>query len=646
MISIRHKICAAGAALLAMLTAACSTESIQDPETANNAGRGEVIFSLAGAPTASSRAATEIQDQTEKAIRNLYAVVFRVNTGDYVDMTSKTPSASYPMYSVINVFDDSDDHGGESFKLDISTPDRYFITFVANADSDFKTYLDNAITSNPGINIETFKAQIADQMPTDCGNTTDKFLMTSEFYGVNLLNAFSVELGVVDMQRVHARIDIYNQAEGIQLSGLRFINRAITGKLITDYTAADFASGSVETADIAVSPIEVNDAWNKIYTYEQFGTDDAAPALEIKYKEKGENGYDAAVEKTLTVNFKNADDRVINIKRNHLYRVYVNCDNGKLTFTITVDDWDEYGQIDSSKDDLQNYAVWGDDPDDVDIAIGDFITSEGRIIKRDMIKWNILPNEVKKSIVGVVFETDPEYIGDEGKAKALANGASKIHGTAISLKYYNAGSEDPNVYVFEWGSSLPTKAADSELNIVSYTKDGYWADRDGYSNTRKLCDKYPAQGGAPFNVVMGGKYQNQIPAPAKSSGWYLPAAGECMRMMITFGETTYTNISSNHADNQYIANTVMRKYFEAVGQALDESNNSFNLWYGFPYAEKLFNNTQGTTHESITYCSTVSNRGNYNDNCAIRMIFANGGTYLNCWTNDNGHSVLRGCFVF
>lgn len=125
--------------------------------------------------------------------------------------------------------------------------------------------------------------------------------------------------------------------------------------------------------------------------------------------------------------------------------------------------------------------------------------------------------EVKDNCIGIVLKAGCDTEGSwadncDYKLKGTTNSMSKIHGYVLALHDANGGCQ--------WGSY------GTEVGCDRNQTTGF----NGYSNTQTIVAK--AQGGTLQNAFPAAYYattgyDEQYPAPANTSGWFLPSGGQC-----------------------------------------------------------------------------------------------------------------------
>lgn len=138
-----------------------------------------------------------------------------------------------------------------------------------------------------------------------------------------------------------------------------------------------------------------------------------------------------------------------------------------------------------------------------------------------------------KTVIGIVFQTDQSRISDEEKALGYT------HGLVLSLKraYKPLSLKDPN-NKYETPDSLTKFSTEQslELTYIKRSKLGtsYYSSIDGYVTTKKIRENYPGDELAVFPAVDWAT-RDFVPAPANTSGWYIPASGQVWDLLANFG---------------------------------------------------------------------------------------------------------------
>lgn len=158
-------------------------------------------------------------------------------------------------------------------------------------------------------------------------------------------------------------------------------------------------------------------------------------------------------------------------------------------------------------------------PDYSNVEVGDYMLKDGTTVSPDE-----MTEEQESQAIGVVaylYEEDQNIFLKGGvKATLKAKEVEKPHGLVIALK--NAGKEK-----YEWSTEdYPTAKRHTTL------KEQIYNGSDGLEKTNNLTtiiEDFPA-----FKVAK--EYEQEVPAPKNTTGWYLPSIGEWFRMLDNYKE--------------------------------------------------------------------------------------------------------------
>ena len=492
---IRNIIGIVASSFLMMLSSACSTEQGQDWGEESSAAPYSVRFHVGGSAVLPVIRASETHTADEKKVGSLYAVVFKDGTNAAKTGTNNAEIGTETFHKCVEVFKDGDLTTSE-YIFEVGEVGAYQICFVANPDALLKAAIEGLASKT----VADFKSLVVSQEPS-----AKPMLMTSGFYGAMVSGVRAANLGVVELTRVMARLDLVNKAPGVTVTQVVFKNRANKTKLIVDAVSST-AESNLEASKIYSLNLEgsVDGAEYKeqIYSYEQYGADAQAPSLDITYTIEGKNYVH-------TVEFKK-DVQPVNLKRNHLYKVILTNNSGKLNLELSVADWNT-GETFA----VTNEEILGDlKPDYSQVKVGDFMLKDGTVISPDAPEFA----NKKQDAIGIVFYVGEARVGAKAKEKLFG----KAHGLVMALK--NAGIH------LAWKNVNTT----SGLPFKESMKDCY-DDFDGYGNTQKIyqlattniATTHPA-----FNAVKN----YSVAAPEGTTGWYLPAIGEWYDILENLGE--------------------------------------------------------------------------------------------------------------
>ena len=268
-----------------------------------------------------SNPGTTAAEEAEKSVSDLRAVLFSTTKGFY-----ETVEAT------------SDGNGGYTFLVE--QDDTYDVWLVANADETLRTALESIPAgTKPDDGTNGLGAVIATQA-SDADNaflmlSVDKFTVTTEI-------AKTQDAGDIHMRRLSVRIDIINAADGIEVTKVKFNNRAKQSYLQTPNTmptgAEWFETKEYTPTGLVGDKTTPTKYEHEIYTYENCAAKGGTtlPMLTLEYTEGGQA-------KTHTVEFTDANAPAgtpLALKRNYLYRITLS-KAYELKFNLEVIDWDE-----------------------------------------------------------------------------------------------------------------------------------------------------------------------------------------------------------------------------------------------------------------------------------------------------------------
>ena len=145
------------------------------------------------------------------------------------------------------------------------------------------------------------------------------------------------------------------------------------------------------------------------------------------------------------------------------------------------------------------------------LRIGDYFYSDGTF------STNL---NTTKTVIGIVFQTNPRRIGQAEKDALAAKGVSEPHGLVMSIK--NAATS------VKWSNSYQ----DTALEDCKTIADGY-KDISGLKNTTTIGtgDEFPA-----FKAI--DDFNGGNPVPSNATQWFLPSAGQLWDLMENLGKVT------------------------------------------------------------------------------------------------------------
>lgn len=520
-------------------------------------------------------------------------------------------NASDLLFKAINVTDSI--YKTDSVRFKVSSGD-YQICFVANPSAG----LFDGLTAGSS-SVANFKALVETKAP----DTKPGMLMTSDFHKATVTTNDSININTVTLERAMARIDIVNKADGITIDSVKLANRATNSVLINDGEKKAEALKDTTYKDVSLAGKADGSAAYKarIYSYEQYGTDNNAPSMEVYYR-IGEKKY------THTIKFvtkgENDAETQINLKRNYLYTVNITNNAGKLTFVLTVADWNKGTTFEVTSEEL----IGGFDNAYYDnAALGDIMLADGTFVKPDNIT-----DDQKSQAVGIVaylYKSDETRIGAGVKA-ALAKMQRTPHGLVLALKNATASS---------WSSSA---AVANSGYLYTSLKDAYNG-ADGYTLTENVLNSTTLSLST-FTVFQEVKtFRDSHEVTGTVTDWYLPSIGEWMDIMSKkgIGGVNISSIITSTEVAEYTdsptaptvcstINDLMEKvgsgYYDKFAEVA--SNNSCGLLSSTErndsnvYAVFFYDNYSGTYGSKIGFDANVSKTYNGDNTRRVRCILA------------------------
>lgn len=191
-----------------------------------------------------------------------------------------------------------------------------------------------------------------------------------------------------------------------------------------------------------------------------------------------------------------------------------------------------------------------------------------------------------KNCVGIVFKINAGANDIIGIYNKFFTGEG-IHGYVVALTDANSGN------TCNWG----TREVDTPLTDVNNSNETAYT---GYSDTKTIIDTYQSADTwgdyAAFSSVVA--YRSSVPAPASSSGWYLPSLAQ-LGDVYTALASIKENLAS--AGNAFQTNNDSRYWTSS-----EKTNNGYDSWY-----VKMNNG------EKVSYAKDGSN---YSRACYVRAI--------------------------
>ncbi len=145
------------------------------------------------------------------------------------------------------------------------------------------------------------------------------------------------------------------------------------------------------------------------------------------------------------------------------------------------------------------------------LRIGDYFYSDGTY------STNL---NTTKTVIGIVFQTNPRRIGQVEKDALAAKGVSEPHGLVMSIK--NAATS------VKWSNSYQDTALEDCPTIADNYKD-----ISGLKNTTTIGtgDEFPA-----FKAI--DDFNGDNPVPSNATQWFLPSSGQLWDLIEILGKVT------------------------------------------------------------------------------------------------------------
>lgn len=197
-----------------------------------------------------------------------------------------------------------------------------------------------------------------------------------------------------------------------------------------------------------------------------------------------------------------------------------------------------------------------------DVRVGDFYCKNsdgnGFVIPHEAS----LPDELKNNCIGIVFHTGKHNNDMSNYSNPLTtngpcipkdeNGAPQVHGYAVALadatdngycKWGVYGTSLGNYPTDESGNPINNYGGDTDWSGYHYTQNMKTAaEKDGGSLTSNTEAGYPA-------AYYALNYETTVPAPANSSGWFLPAISQMWQVYQI--RNSFSNIGGSNLQSDW-----------------------------------------------------------------------------------------------
>ena len=185
--------------------------------------------------------------------------------------------------------------------------------------------------------------------------------------------------------------------------------------------------------------------------------------------------------------------------------------------------------------------------------VGDYYTADGTLI--EVPEGTTLPEELKKKIIGIVFFAKPHSYDKVDYTRPLTeNGptlGNTVHGYVVAL-------QDANDFDCKWGM------VKNELGLYLKDNSGNKLDIDIYQNAPRDWNGYAytqiiinaaggkdklnatTEDGYPATYYAVVDYEKKVPAPANSSGWFLPSIGQMWMVYQPLGKLKFAEAGGSN----------------------------------------------------------------------------------------------------
>lgn len=374
--------------------AACSSETLVDESPLPQARGNSITVHIAGlapatratpAPDASNPKVTQTPAlDREKAIADgrLYAVVFG-SDGGFRKLVQAVKLAE------------------ASYNFDMGQAGTFDLRLVANPDDALVAKLGTIASATQ------LDALVASQSPGD-NNQATHFLMTSAKTQVTTVAGQSTDAGTIRLERVAARIDLFNRIELLKMTRITFKNRYAESRLSRG--AANLAmtglAAPASKAYAAAEGLTDYDCIGAIYGYENMEVGNTVLTLEATYNGKPIGTHDIVV-------------GGVPVKRNHLYSIVISAKGGSidpgdvfgsLKFDIVVNDWQEGATLEWKDGDLinkdaPNFTVAGTNITTLPAAVGSIAAQNPTEIHAPQSATDITVSVVAYSSAGSTLQS-------------------------------------------------------------------------------------------------------------------------------------------------------------------------------------------------------------------------------------------------
>lgn len=301
----------------------------------------------------------------------------------------------------------------------------------------------------------------------------------------------------------------------------------------------------------------------------------------------------------------------------HSYAITVKA-NGLEVETPWGYDWSDGGEENVTPKQVQLFKA-------DELKIGDYFYSDGTwgdggLRKRyeDGSMGTADPKpapEEGKTVVGIVFQTDPSRIGAKEKEKL---GAGNVHGLVMSVKNAATGQK--------WGSySMDEGVTKCNTKADNYNDIGGYGNCEHIRANRGNFDNYPA-----FKAA--DDYNKTCPVPATTTGWYLPSSGQWWDILQNLGGCLDLADAGQQTSSETLPNSgyfqwfrwgqgtpVLNRWMEKIAAGSKDEFNSGEIFWA---SSEDLTYSWGTWYWQIYENAAICSRNGKQYNRIVRPVLA------------------------
>lgn len=255
-----------------------------------------------------------------------------------------------------------------------------------------------------------------------------------------------------------------------------------------------------------------------------------------------------------------------------------------VTYTVTAAAADMYG-IAGTAAKISVTTL----PKTIAPKVGDYFYSDGTwsdggLVSIDANGKNAVWAETKpapvegKTVVGIVFNVDPERMAQADKD------AGFTHGYVIGCKNVT----DPNKSNYAQYPETVWYSTEAEMSTIKVTKvsKSWYANLSGREETQKILEAYPDNQAGVIPLFYYSTTGYPVAAPAGTSGWFVPSTGQMWTCIANFCSGAVADFLDEYSTDRYdmtynskntgeAVMTNFMKVFELVPDA-DKDNITYN----------------------------------------------------------------------